>query len=232
MNIKEASFVGKANPLTESVASFAYWQTSAPAKEIAKRLFMTIPKLKKAAGSALLPGVVCKHCKQEIIAKSRTHAVQYIRDHEDGLFYRREKVECEKCFLEQRNLKWSKQRYQPVRSETKREVSDFAAIPVVATDDKAEFYRSWDWRTLRTKVLQQYGARCMCCGAAPDHKTVGGEPVVIVVDHIKPLSKRWDLRLDRNNLQVLCQECNQGKGAWDETDFRPVPKTSDGEVLQ
>ncbi|WP_165448650.1 HNH endonuclease [Rhizobium leguminosarum] len=82
------------------------------------------------------------------------------------------------------------------------------------------------------KVLQQYGARCMCCGSTPEHKTVGGEPVAIVVDHIKPLSKYWDLRLERGNLQVLCQECNQGKGAWDETDYRPVPKTDEGDTVQ
>lgn len=44
----------------------------------------------------------------------------------------------------------------------------------------------------------------------------------IVVDHIKPLSKFWHLRLERSNLQVLCDECNMGKGAWDETDHRPV----------
>jgi 5-methylcytosine-specific restriction endonuclease McrA len=32
------------------------------------------------------------------------------------------------------------------------------------------------------------------------------------VDHRKPLSKRWDLRLKRRNLQTLCASCNWGKG--------------------
>jgi hypothetical protein len=27
-------------------------------------------------------------------------------------------------------------------------------------------------------------------------------------------------RLDPNNLQVLCNDCNMGKGSWDQTDFR------------
>ncbi len=40
------------------------------------------------------------------------------------------------------------------------------------------------------------------------------------VDHIKPRSKYPDLALDINNLQILCESCNLGKGAWDETDFR------------
>jgi 5-methylcytosine-specific restriction endonuclease McrA len=32
------------------------------------------------------------------------------------------------------------------------------------------------------------------------------------VDHIKPLSKRWDLRLDPRNLQTACASRNWGKG--------------------
>jgi 5-methylcytosine-specific restriction endonuclease McrA len=87
-------------------------------------------------------------------------------------------------------------------------------------EDKAAFYASWEWRTLRMEVIKEFGAICMCCGATPRHKDMSGEPVQIVVDHIKPLSKHWGLRLDRTNLQILCAECNQGKGAWDETDHR------------
>lgn len=85
---------------------------------------------------------------------------------------------------------------------------------------KAAFYKSWDWRTLRTKILEKYGRRCMCCGATPEHTDMAGDPVKIVVDHIKPISKHWGLRLEPGNLQVLCDECNQGKGAWNETDHR------------
>ncbi|RYX78525.1 HNH endonuclease [bacterium] len=88
-------------------------------------------------------------------------------------------------------------------------------------DRKKELYGSWEWRTLRIKVLNEFGARCMCCGATPEHKDMNGRPVKIVVDHIKSLHKHWELRLKRDNLQVLCEECNMGKGAWDETDHRP-----------
>lgn len=88
---------------------------------------------------------------------------------------------------------------------------------------KEAFYASWDWRTLRMEVLREHGTRCQCCGAAPGMLDEGGMPVQIVVDHIKPLSKCWDLRLEKTNLQVLCSACNQGKGAWDETDYRPQP---------
>lgn len=94
-----------------------------------------------------------------------------------------------------------------------------AKAPTVASKD--EFYKSWEWRTLRMEVLKEHGRACQCCGAEPGMKTSSGEAVRICVDHIKPLSKFWHLRLDRTNLQVLCDECNMGKGNWDQTDFRP-----------
>jgi len=87
-------------------------------------------------------------------------------------------------------------------------------------DTKNQFYLSWEWRTLRMEVLKERGARCECCGASPLHKDMNGDPVKICVDHIKPLSRFWDKRLDKTNLQILCDECNMGKGAWDETDWR------------
>lgn len=90
--------------------------------------------------------------------------------------------------------------------------------PTVAAKD--EFYKSWEWRTLRMEVIKQHGRNCQCCGAAPGDLDMSGRAVRIVVDHIKPISKFWGMRLDRSNLQVLCDECNQGKGNWDETDFR------------
>jgi hypothetical protein len=87
--------------------------------------------------------------------------------------------------------------------------------------EKEEFYKSWDWRTLRMQVIKEFGRICQCCGAAPGQFDAAGKPVRIVVDHIKPISKYWALRLTKSNLQILCDECNMGKGNWDETDFRP-----------
>ena len=88
---------------------------------------------------------------------------------------------------------------------------------------KDDFYYSWEWRTLRMEILKASGRRCQCCGATPSDTGLDGKKVRLVVDHIKPLSKFWSLRLERSNLQVLCDECNQGKGAWDETDWREMP---------
>lgn len=73
-----------------------------------------------------------------------------------------------------------------------------------------EFLKSWEWTKLRFQVLKEYGAVCMLCGSKEK----------ICVDHIKPRSKYPELALEFDNLQVLCNLCNKGKGAWDETDFR------------
>lgn len=84
---------------------------------------------------------------------------------------------------------------------------------------KEEFYHSWEWRKLRLQVLTIQGRTCKCCGATAGSRDMAGKPTKIVVDHIKPISKFWNLRLQASNLQVLCDECNQGKGNWIETDF-------------
>lgn len=102
------------------------------------------------------------------------------------------------------------------RKERRKEARKYAPSP----DHKDTFYKSWEWRTLRVKVLQAQGRECKCCGARPGQITEGGEPVRLVVDHIKPLATHWHLRLKASNLQVLCDVCNQGKGAWDQTDYR------------
>ena len=106
------------------------------------------------------------------------------------------------------------------------------AKPVIAEVDyrisvapkavRKAFYSSWEWRTLRYEVLKEQGRVCSCCGARHGDTNEGGQPVKIVVDHIRPLSKYWDLRLTRSNLAVLCDSCNMGKGNWDETDWSKV----------
>lgn len=87
-----------------------------------------------------------------------------------------------------------------------------------------EFLSTRAWRALRYKAIREYGARCMCCGASRE------TGAVINVDHIKPRRLYPELALDINNLQILCGDCNAGKGNWDETDWRPVEKTDD-EIL-
>ncbi len=76
------------------------------------------------------------------------------------------------------------------------------------------FYSSAQWKTLRMKALVLYGAKCACCGVTPS------DGAKMNVDHIKPRRDFPHLELQLSNLQVLCGACNQGKGNWDQTDWR------------
>lgn len=109
------------------------------------------------------------------------------------------------------------------------EVRGFNAPPVskIVVDRAAkhavsdDFLRSFEWRRVRMQILKRDGARCACCGASPE------TGAVMNVDHIKPRRLFPALALDPSNLQVLCNECNHGKGNWDMTDWRrrePAPE--------
>lgn len=85
------------------------------------------------------------------------------------------------------------------------------------------FYESKEWRRLRYRVIKKYEAACMACGRSKKN-----HGVVIHVDHIKPRSKHPDLSLHFNNLQLLCEDCNLGKGNKCEVDWRPDEVDSGG----
>ena len=72
------------------------------------------------------------------------------------------------------------------------------------------FYSTRAWRKLRYQVLKYHGARCQCCGSLGP----------LNVDHIKPRKRYPRLALSFDNLQVLCENCNAGKGGMDKTDWR------------
>lgn len=105
----------------------------------------------------------------------------------------------------------------------KAKVSESRLAP---TRSRAQaFYRSAAWKRARYQALARHGNRCQCCGASAKD-----EGVRLNVDHIEPLSKRWDLRLSPGNLQILCGACNWGKGADDETDWRPAVEDEDDDT--
>ena len=88
-----------------------------------------------------------------------------------------------------------------------------------------EFLSGYQWRELRMKALTKYGRKCMCCGATPESGSV------MHVDHIRPRRLFPMLALDLENLQILCHECNHGKGNWDQTDWRPQEEHIDPEIV-
>jgi 5-methylcytosine-specific restriction endonuclease McrA len=100
-----------------------------------------------------------------------------------------------------------------------RALVDFAAsrgvsnIPTKKPEPKprkksrfSAFYASEAWKRARYAALEKADGRCECCGASKH------DGASLQVDHKEPLSRRWDLRLDPSNHQVLCASCNWGKG--------------------
>ena len=92
--------------------------------------------------------------------------------------------------------------------------------PLTAAPETDAFLSSYEWRRVRMIVLKRDGAKCACCGATRQ------DGVRLHVDHIKPRKLFPQLALDPSNLQVLCEECNHGKGNWDMTDWRAKESTS------
>lgn len=90
---------------------------------------------------------------------------------------------------------------------------------------KNEFLNSEQWRSIRYKILQQQGGRCQLCGRSSK------DGIKIHVDHIIPLSVDWSKRLDKENLQVLCEDCNLGKSNKEASDWRidPIQELKDSE---
>lgn len=102
---------------------------------------------------------------------------------------------------------------KPARQYRKKSANDAIVDGVhVSTND---FLQTYAWRRLRMEALKKHGARCQCCGASPQ------TGAVINVDHVKPRKLFPELALSLDNLQILCHECNHGKGNWDQTDWRP-----------
>lgn len=107
-------------------------------------------------------------------------------------------------------------------NKKKRRKTNKQKRQIVSRGDNQQFYDSREWRTLRVRVLQKYGCKCMMCGRSPQ---IHG--VVIHVDHIKPRSKHPELSLCFENLQVLCEDCNVGKSNRYDTDYRPDTSQAD-----
>lgn len=72
------------------------------------------------------------------------------------------------------------------------------------------------WRQVRFDALRKAGGRCCLCGAT------AASGAVLHVDHIKPKSIFPALAFESSNLQVLCADCNMGKGNRSQDDFSKI----------
>ena len=78
----------------------------------------------------------------------------------------------------------------------------------------SSFYKSREWRELRYDILKSQVGKCHLCGRTRK------DGVILHCDHIVPLSKDWSKRLDKSNIQILCDDCNIGKLNKDSIDWR------------
>jgi len=159
----------------------------------------------------------------QIIDKARNavnQLKQLIEPHQD---IKNEEVEMadwrEQC--RQASLRRQKDLHDRKENETRhlaelsetRHLAELEAqqIKAAAKAESEGFYQSYEWRSLRYDALEKYGRICRICGRTPE-----SHDVVLHVDHIKPRSKNPSLRLNIENLQILCEDCNLGKGVKDD----------------
>lgn len=95
---------------------------------------------------------------------------------------------------------------------TQKSENKFNKYPKYVAGMGKEFYATREWRSLRWDVISKAGGKCSVCG-----KSKKEHGVIMHVDHIKPRSRFPELELDKKNLQLLCEECNIGKGAKPQT---------------
>jgi hypothetical protein len=126
------------------------------------------------------------------------------------------RIPCKKCgfyFFPNKKEEWSGWgycSYSHVPNKTKRKLArKKKAASLVLTP---KFYETREWQALRYSIIKKYDRKCMVCFRTG---------VELHVDHIKPISKYPELALISSNLQVLCRDCNLGKGNKDSIDWRP-----------
>lgn len=76
------------------------------------------------------------------------------------------------------------------------------------------FYKSTAWTKKRLVALRRDEWICRRCSKQ------GIITVADMVDHIVPSKVEWELRLDIDNLQALCNECHAIKTAEDKVKYK------------
>jgi CxxC-x17-CxxC domain-containing protein len=74
-------------------------------------------------------------------------------------------------------------------------------------EERRAFYSSPEWKLIRNQVIREEGRTCADCGRRIS------DDADITVDHKYPRSKHPELAFSRDNLRVLCRQCNSRKAA-------------------
>jgi 5-methylcytosine-specific restriction endonuclease McrA len=83
-------------------------------------------------------------------------------------------------------------------------INDCTPLKQVVSDEQIkEFYTTPEWKELRKETYAKLTHFCPVCGSEEK----------LVVDHIKPVRFFWEERLNPDNLQILCDDCNLEKAS-------------------
>lgn len=140
---------------------------------------------------------------------STVHLADLIRE-ATGMYHGFAPRNVIKCFYEDEpniiNIPVVEQPIKKKKTKKKQKRLEF-----VQTND---FLSSPEWRRLRYQALKLSDGKCQLCGRSKY------DGIVLNVDHIKNRKNHPELALELSNLQILCADCNHGKGNIDETDWR------------
>ena len=79
----------------------------------------------------------------------------------------------------------------------------------ISLEETLKFYNSIEWKELRKEYLNDNKRKYFECNYCEENVSKNRS---LNIDHIRPIKTHWHLRLDKNNLQILCQDCNKFKG--------------------
>ena len=80
----------------------------------------------------------------------------------------------------------------------------------ISLEETLKFYNSIEWKELRKEYLNDNKRKYFECNYCEENVSKNRS---LNIDHIRPIKTHWHLRLDKNNLQILCQDCNKFKGS-------------------
>jgi hypothetical protein len=107
-----------------------------------------------------------------------------------------------------------------VRRAARREYDDMLAslaMPVSRIAGQAEhlntlaglpadlFFKTPEWRRTRWEALNNYGRRCISCGAVPE------DEARLTATHVISRIVRPELAFDLSNIRILCVDCHIGR---------------------
>ncbi len=115
-------------------------------------------------------------------------------------------------------LRYEKKRQSILDSKAKFQEKELLAATLKSDD----FYQTREWLEFRIQVLARFESRCFACGVTPS------DGAVIHVDHIKPRYLYPELAFRMSNMQLLCRDCNFGKGLNKVRGFKPILRRAAG----